>query len=132
MTHRHFTIGFLVLVIAGIVFISGCVQEEVRPEEQSTTSTITTKPEFVTAKLTSVKGGDFVSSADYYEGELILTNIITGKEYSLFVCSKSWNWVKEGSCYKFSPAEVNENIEQHKYSAELSGCYVGTLEQVSC
>jgi len=121
-----------IIAILGVIVISGCVQQQIRPEEQIITSTTTTEPEFVTAKLISIIGGDFVPSAGYYEGKLVLSDITTGKKYPIFVCSKSWDWVKEGSCYKFNLDEVNENIEQHKFSAELSGCYVGTLEQVSC
>lgn len=92
---------------------------------------ITIKQDFVIAKLVSVTGGDFVESGGYYEGMLKLGDTKTNEEYSIFACSKDWSWVEEGNCYKFSPFAVNKNIEQHKYSTELSGCYVGLLEQVS-
>ena len=91
-----------------------------------------TDSEPVTAKLVSIIGGNFVASAGYYEGKLTLSDTKDGKEYSIPACSKNWDWVKEGSCYQFSPAEVNKNIDQHKYSAELSGCYIGILTQVEC
>ncbi len=126
----YWSIG--IIAILGVLVISGCIQQQIKPEEQTPTPITTTEPKFVTAKLISITGGDFVPSAGYYEGRLILSDIATREEYSIFACSKSLNWVKEDSCYKFSPDEVNENIEQHKYSAELNGCYVGTLEQVTC
>ncbi len=116
-----------IIAVLGILVISGCVQQQVKTQNQTTP-----KSEFVTAKLISITGGDFVPSANYYEGELNLSNTVTGKKYSIFVCSTSWDWVKQNSSYKFNPDEVNKNIESHKYSAELSGCYVGSLEEVNC
>lgn len=102
-------------------------------EEQPTTPQATAqKQELVTAKLIKITGGNFVPSAGYYEGRLLLSDTATNKEYSIFACSQSWDWVKESACYKFNPAEVNKNIEQHRRSAELSGCYVGSLDEVSC
>ncbi|VVB76075.1 Uncharacterised protein [uncultured archaeon] len=90
----------------------------------------------VTAKLVDIqKSADtngYVQSAGYYEGTLTLVNIQTQKEYSFFACSKDWNWVNESACYTFSPAEVSKNIESHIYSSELSGCFVGELDQVPC
>lgn len=126
----YWSIG--IIAILGVLVISGCIQQQIKPEEQTPTPITTTEPKFVTAKLISITGGDFVPSAGYYEGKLILSDITTGKEYPIFACSESWNWVKESSCYKLNPEEVNENVEQHKFSAELSGCYVGSLEEVSC
>ncbi|HDI03088.1 MAG TPA: hypothetical protein ENF67_00930 [Candidatus Pacearchaeota archaeon] len=115
---------WIIVIVAILMLLSIVVKQQV--------SNISTEPEFVKAKLIKVINSSFDRYAGYYEGKLILLDIKTGKKYSIFVCSKSWDWVKENSCYKFSPKEVNENIEKHKYSAELSGCYVGTLEEISC
>ena len=82
--------------------------------------------------LVNVSGGSFVESAGLYEGSLSLKYTKTGQEYSLFVCYNSWDWVKEGSCYKFDEAEIEKNKQSHITSAELSGCYVGTLELTEC
>ncbi len=114
-----------------------CDNDEFKNNKEQSDTEIIKEDEFedqeeFTAKLISITGGDFVPSAGYYEGKLILSDITTGKEYPIFACSESWNWVKESSCYKLNPEEVNENVEQHKFSAELSGCYVGSLEEVSC
>ena len=129
MSQKFFLI--IAIMVLGLLALSGCVQQRTRSEEHITTQTHA-KSEFVTAKLVSVEGGVFVPSAGYYEGELTLSDVRTGKEYSIFVCSKSWDWVKENACYRFSPIEVNKNIEQHKLSSELSGCYVGSLDEVNC
>ncbi|MCX8193865.1 MAG: hypothetical protein N3G19_00660 [Candidatus Pacearchaeota archaeon] len=58
---------------------------------------------------------------------LKLEDVKTKEEYLIFACSREWNWVKLNSCYVFNFTEVKENIERHKMSMELSGCYVGTL-----
>ena len=126
----YFVIG--IITILGILAISGCAQQQIIQKEQNITPTNVTEPKIVTAKLSSITGGDFVASAGYYEGKLILSDIQNGTAYSIFACSKNWGWVKENSCYKFNPEEVNTNIEQHKFSSELSGCYVGSLEEVNC
>jgi len=120
-----------IITVLGILVISGCAQQQVNTQDQNITPT-TPKSEFVIAKLISITNSGFVPSANYYEGQLILSNTITKEEYSIFACSTSWDWVKQDSCYKFNPDEVNKNIDGHKMSAELSGCYVGSLEEVSC
>ncbi|RLG14808.1 MAG: hypothetical protein DRN66_01000 [Candidatus Nanohalarchaeota archaeon] len=56
-----------VIAILGVLVIGSCVQQQIKPEEQTSTPTTTTEPEFVTAKLISTTGGDFVLSAGYYE-----------------------------------------------------------------
>ena len=117
---RKIIFGIIILWI----FLSGCTQTE-------TTTTQEPESKIVTARLDQVTGGDFVPSAGYYEGELELTDT-KGKAYSIFACSKSWDWVKKGHCYRFDPEEINENIKQRMFSAELSGCYVGNLEEVEC
>lgn len=114
---------WIVVIVAILIILVIAIKQQIN---------ISTEPEFVIARLIKVVNSSFDRYAGYYEGKLILLDITTGKKYSIFVCSKSWEWVKENSCYRFSPKEVNENIEQHKYSAKLSGCYVGTLEKVSC
>ena len=121
---------WITITTLGVLVISGCVLQQIKHEGQTINSTTPTGSEFVTAKLISIT--NFTPCGSYYEGTLILSDTATGEKYSIFVCSKSWDWVKKGSCYKFSPDDINENVEHHKYSAELSGCYVGTLEQVSC
>lgn len=93
---------------------------------------IYTPPKVVTAKLTLIEGGDFSDAAGYYEGQLTLLNTITGESYQIFACSKSWDWVKKDSCYKFDINGVNKKIESVRQSAELSGCYVGSLQEVNC
>jgi len=120
-----------VIIILGVVLI-GCVQVQVEPTP--ITPTIKQEPvsEIVIARLDSFTGGDFVPSAGYYEGQLELSDTTTNEKHSIFACSKSWDWVKKGHCYRFSPEEVNENIKQRMFSAELSGCYVGSLEEVKC
>ncbi len=121
MTKPEYFIGVLLLLV-GAVIISGCIQ---------TTSKQTSSTN-ITAKLVNVTHAEFVQSAGYYEGELVLVDVKTGKNYSVPACSKSWGWVKLGACYEFDPNEVNQSIGERKYSAELSGCYVGTLKQVAC
>jgi len=107
-------LGVLVFGFLGIIFISGCIQQD------------------VVARLISIEGGSFVDAAGYYEGTLKLKEIKTDKEYSIFVCTKDWSWVELNSCYNFNLSEIENNIESHKYSAELGGCYVGKLEKVNC
>lgn len=124
---RYFIIGIITLI--SIFFFSSCAIQNMNDNNQSNSSNT---PEFITAKLINITGGDFTPSAQYYEGRLILSYRITGKQITIFVCSESWDWVKQDSCYRFDPNKVNENIEQHKYSAELSGCYIGSLEEVAC
>ena len=111
-----------IIAVFSIALISGCVQQEESPTES----------EFVIARLINVVGGDFVESAGYYEGMLTLKDVDSNEEYSIFACAEDWSWVEENSCYKFSPSEVEENVESHKMSAQLSGCYVGTLEKADC
>jgi hypothetical protein len=89
------------------------------------------------AKINNVTGGDFVPSANYYEGTLFYNCIgqnckIYISEPSIFVCTGNWSWVKIGSCYEINDLEVQRNIQNHKYSMELSGCYVGSLKEVNC
>ena len=91
-----------------------------------------TSNEPIIAKLINVTGGEYVPSANYYEGALMLSDISSNKTYSIFACSLTWDWVKQDACYKFSPEDINVNIKSHERSMELSGCYVGTLEQVNC
>lgn len=120
-----------IMAVLSILLISGCVQQQLSTQNQTTTQN-TSKSEFVTAKLINISGGAFVSLANYYEGKLILSNTITGEKYSIPTCSTTWDWVKQNSCYKLNPNEINENLDKHKMSAELSGCYVGSLEEVNC
>lgn len=84
------------------------------------------------SKLVNVTGGGFVESAKYYEGELKFVDTKNNGEYSIFLCTKDWSWIKEGYCYKLNLSEIEENVNNHKYSMELSGCYVGILQQVAC
>jgi len=86
----------------------------------------------IIAKLTGTDGGSFVESAGFYEGMLQLTDIKTNNRYIVSTCTQDWSWVKIDSCYKLNLKEINTNMESHKYSAELSGCYVGRLESVEC
>jgi len=79
-----------------------------------------------------ITGSNYISSAGYFEGRLYLNNQDTGEEYNLFVCTKDWSWVKEGMCYNLNLDDINTNIESHKFSSELSGCYVGILDSSSC
>jgi len=117
--------SFLILgIIFSLILILGCTQQDDNPS--------TNEPKVVTAKLMLVEGGNFSSFSNYYEGRLTLLNTITGESYSIFTCSDSWDWVKKDSCYRFDINGVNKKIESNKYSAELSGCYVGSLEEVSC
>ncbi len=119
----YFVLCFVVLLILILVSSAACISEEPKPKE-----------EFVIAKLISIgpPNGEFIQSAGLYEGELELENIETSETYSYFVCTYDWSWVKLESCYKFDPVEVQQNIDDHKFSAELSGCYVGTFEEISC
>jgi hypothetical protein len=104
-----------------------------RPTQIPSTTTTTQKMnEIVVAKIVNITGGDFVPSADYYEGLLKLQDIKISEIYSIFLCTKNWSPIKMNSCYQFNISEVNENIESHKFSAELSGCYVGTLALANC
>ena len=84
---------------------------------------------FSNYKLINIEGGDFVESAGYYEGNLYFQNLETGEEYSIFTCSESWDWVVKEDCYSINKADVEKNIEEHKFSSALSGCYVGTLNK---
>jgi hypothetical protein len=86
----------------------------------------------IIVKLVNATSWGYVESAGYYGGILDFVDIKTSKNYSINPCSKDWSWVKEGSCYEINLREVNQNIESHKYSMMLSGCYVGTLNQTSC
>lgn len=83
-------------------------------------------------RLTNITSVNLVESAGIYEGLLIFTDIKTGKETPLFICSKSWDFVKADNCYIWNDKNIQKNIDSHKYSAELSGCYVGELKVTSC
>ena len=90
-----------------------------------------------TARIINVTGGDFNNASNYYEGTLFYDCIgqnckIYIMEPSIFVCTENWSWVKVGSCYEINDLEVQRNIQAHKYSAELSGCYIGSFEEVNC
>jgi hypothetical protein len=89
------------------------------------------------AKIINVTGGDVDAAANYYEGELEYSCLSQNckvyiKVPSLFVCTQDWSWVKIGACYEFNDIEIQKNILSHKTSAELSGCYVGSLREVNC
>jgi len=116
---------FLILILSSLVLIVGCMPLQ-NLNEDSTSSVII-------GKLVSDDGkNNFVESAGYYEGNIVLKDVITGKDYSTFVCSQKRNWSKEGDCYEFNLEDVQENIDLHKYSAELSGCYIGEFKQIKC
>ncbi len=83
-------------------------------------------------KLITIEGGNFVDSANLYEGNLIFENVENKESYFVFVCSDDWLWVQLNACYKINVNEVERNIKEHKYSAELSGCFVGNLQKVDC
>ena len=119
----------LILIIAlGIYFYT----ENKKVETQSNRDTIVKLTKIAPAADNDNNGSNFVKSAGYYEGELVLQDKYSGKEYTLFACSKTWDWVKLANCYKFNEANFKANVESHIYSMELSGCYVGTLEPISC
>ncbi|MEM5829434.1 MAG: hypothetical protein QW040_02015 [Candidatus Aenigmatarchaeota archaeon] len=109
--------------ILAITILAIVINPYVKPE----------KPEVITAQLIEVKGGSFSESSGYYGGELILTDISTRQfNYSFSVCSKNWSWVRKNSCYELNLSDIKKNIEGHIYSAELSGCYIGSFKEVSC
>jgi hypothetical protein len=91
----------------------------------------------VVAKLINVEpaddgnGSNYIPSAGYFEGRLFLSQE-TGEDYEIFVCSEDWSWVELDSCYEVNLDDVNANVESHKFSAELSGCYVGALAKTTC
>ena len=107
------------LLCVFLLMVSGCVDTE-------------TENDIITAKLVNVEGGEYVESAELYEGTLTFEDIYTQKEHEIFVCTEDWSWVVEGNCYILNLPEINENIEQHRFSAELSGCYVGKLTETTC
>ncbi|MCK4589889.1 MAG: hypothetical protein KAT77_05565 [Nanoarchaeota archaeon] len=107
------------------------------PEEKEEEEEEEEMPEFeitegITVKLVEISGGGFVEAAGYYEGTLKLRGVGDDEEYTIFACSKSWDWVKQDGCYKFDKSEVDKNVDNHKFSAELSGCFVGRLAETSC
>lgn len=119
------------ILLIVLILITGCVQQQV-VQKQTSVQPDQAEQMSIVAQLTNAEGGEFVPAAGYYEGRLVLSDKETGREYFIFACSKSWDWVQKGSCYTFNPAEIRQNENQHQYSMELSGCYVGKLEQVSC
>ncbi len=123
---------FLILVtIVLLISGAGCITEE-QNKTQPTQTTQPTQPTIITANLTNITGGDYVESAGLYEGTLVFEDIETSETYSYFVCTENWSWVKLYSCYKLNLEEIQQNIDNHMHSAELSGCYVGTIEETSC
>ena len=116
--------GVIVGVIVLIIIISIGVYYLTRPVIEA--------DDFRIVKLVGIEGGNFVDSVGYYEGTLNFVDVIDNRDYSIFACSKSWDWVKEGNCYKYDITAIKNNVESQRYSMELSGCYVGTLTEVSC
>ena len=91
------------------------------------------KADIVVAKLTNFEDFGFVQSAGMYEGRLTLIDVNNNTQYIIGPCTQDkLDWVVNDSCYRFNITEVNNNIESHRMSMELSGCYVGTLARVSC
>ncbi len=125
--------AFILAFLAVLVF-AGCADHAAGPApvKNTTASTQSAGPVLVKAKLVNLTGGEYIPSAGYYEGRLDLTDTATGKVYPIFVCSRNWDWVKNDSCYEFSPEVVDANIDLHQYSMELSGCFVGNLNPVAC
>jgi len=111
----------VIIAAALLVIGAGCAQEPVKA-----------RGDVVTAKLISVLGGDFVPSANYYEGSLVFQDTANMSQYNMFLCTTDWKVVKLNSCYSLNLTEMAQNIESHRMSMELSGCYVGTLTEVSC
>lgn len=114
----------LVTFIFAVILIGGCASSMNKENYFNN--------DFVTAKLVNISGGNLSRAAGLYEGKLTLVDVNMGEEYSIFTCIDSWDWVKLNSCYFFNNSLVKANIENHKYSMELSGCYVGTLNEVNC
>ena len=120
MKSVYILLMFTVILLSLLVIGAGCVQQE------------QTKREVITAKLISLTGGDLVSSANYYEGSLVFQDTMNMSQYNLFLCTTDWSVVKLMSCYELNLTEVAQNIESHRMSSELSGCYVGTIQKVNC
>ena len=120
----------LVLILLLVIFIIGCSKQTYTQNSNN----IQEQNQDVVAKLTNIERatGNVEQFSGYYEGKLSLQDVNSGKIYSIFACSKDWSWVKQDYCYKFNPSEVDNNVQSHMYSAELSGCYIGTLQQVNC
>jgi len=117
----------LVILAAFLIIGAGC-----ETSQQGTNTRNQGQKEVVTAKLTSVTGGNLSQSAGYYEGSLVFQDISNMTEYNMFLCTGNWSVVKLNSCYNLNLTEIAQNVENHKFSSELSGCYVGTLTEVSC
>ena len=83
-------------------------------------------------QLISISGGDFIELAGYYEGSLNFVNVETQEEYSVFVCTEDWDWVVQDNCYNLDKTKIQENLESHISSGVLSGCFVGTFEEITC
>lgn len=132
MAQKHFL--WSVVALALIVLISGCVQRNALPnvKQPANITPATYKNEIIIARLINITDAAFSDSSGYYEGRLKLKDIKTNEERWISPCAKDWSWVKEGACYRFNSTEVKRNVESHRYSAELGGCYVGTLEQINC
>ncbi len=86
----------------------------------------------VKAKLINVTGGEIVYSTGKYEGNLTLIDSLANNKYKIFVCTKNWSWIKVGSCYSFNYSNIEENVYNHIFDGELSGCYVGELNKSLC
>ena len=119
MKMKNFYIFLILVTIVFLISGAGCTKQP-------------TQPTSIIANLTNITGGNYVESAGLYEGNLVFENIESSETHSYFVCTKNWSWVKLHSCYKLNLEEIQQNIDSHMQSAELSGCYVGTIEEVSC
>jgi len=89
------------------------------------------KEEFITADL--INTTDLGKIEDYYQGILSFKDLETNEGYKIFLCVKEWPIFLEGTCYRFSPAEIERNVK-NQILPELKeyGCYTGTFEKVSC
>jgi hypothetical protein len=75
---------------------------------------------------------NYVDSAGYYESSVKFTSLDGKQIMNVFICTKSWDWIKVGSCYYVNQTAIINNRDGHLYSAMLSGCYVGELKEVAC
>jgi len=89
------------------------------------------KEEIITADLINITHLGEIEG--YNHGMLFFKDIETNEGYEIFWCVEEWPMFREGTCYKFSPAEVERNVK-NQILPELKdhGCYTGTFEKVFC
>jgi len=119
MKSTYILLIFAVILLSLLVIGAGCSNPGVQSD-------------VVKMRLVGITGGNFSESNGYYTGVLTFMNVVQGTGYPMVLCTTDWSVVKLMSCYSLNLTEIAQNVESHRMSSELSGCYVGTIQKVNC